>query len=64
MNIMDLNNEMTRRFLLNSHCRGEVEQLVSQDEEITEDTEFGNMDGQSGDEETSLTHQLFLQSYE
>ncbi|MNC70622.1 hypothetical protein D3C75_1214550 [compost metagenome] len=61
---MDLNNEATRRFLLNSHCRGEVEQLVSQDEEITADAEFGDMDGQGRDEDTNLTQRLFLQSYE
>ncbi|MNJ65873.1 hypothetical protein D3C77_619120 [compost metagenome] len=61
---MDLNNEATRRFLLNSHCRGEIEQLVTQDEEITVDNEFDDMDEGGEHEDTSLTHQLFLQSYE
>lgn len=61
---MDQNSEMTRRFLLNSHCRGEEEQLVSQDEEITVDMEFSEKNSEAKDEDTGLTHQLFLQSYE
>jgi hypothetical protein len=60
------NNEATRRFLLNSHCRGEVEQLVSQEEEIeTEtDTEFSGDLGEEGEEEVGLTKQYFLEYYE
>lgn len=58
------NNETTRRFLLNSHCRGEVEQLVSQEEEIeTEtETEFSGDLGEKGEE--GLTKQYFMEYYE
>ncbi|MGG0821385.1 hypothetical protein ABE099_00800 [Paenibacillus turicensis] len=60
------NNEATRRFLLNSHCRGEVEQLVTQEEEIEaeSDTEFSGDLGEDGKEDVGLTKQYFLEYYE
>jgi hypothetical protein len=63
------NNEATRRFLLKSHFRCEIEQLVSQEEEIETDTdteiytEFSRNLGGKGEEE-GLTKQYFMEYYE